>query len=365
MTFIPGRQLSELFYTQVVRPHLDTYFPAVRHAAALIDSGSEVLGFDDAMSTDHHWGPRLLLFLNEADHRQFAQAIWDSLAHHLPYEFMGYPTNFTPPLVEEGVTQLLQPITAGPVNHRVTLQTVRGFIQDYLAYDVNESLTVADWLTFPEQKLRTLTEGPVFYDGVGLEEVRGRFTYYPHDVWLYQLATGWTRIAQEEHLMGRAGLAGDELGSALIGARLVRDVMRLWFMMHRVYAPYPKWFGTAFRLLPGAAALEPVLKQVLRATSWPERESHLVVAYEALAAKHNTLGLTEPIAEQVVPYFNRPFWVITFNGVVGALEGQIRDEAVRGLLSRPRIGNIDLFSDATDLLSYPEWRERLRPLYET
>jgi hypothetical protein len=33
------------------------------HAAALLDSGSEVLGFDDAMSTDHHWGPRVLLLL--------------------------------------------------------------------------------------------------------------------------------------------------------------------------------------------------------------------------------------------------------------------------------------------------------------
>jgi hypothetical protein len=29
--------------------------------------------------------------------------------------------------------------------------------------------------------------------------------------------------------MGRAGLAGDEIGSALIGARLVRDIMRLCF----------------------------------------------------------------------------------------------------------------------------------------
>ena len=41
--------------------------------------------------------------------------------------------------------------------------------------------------------------------------------------------------------------------------------------------------------------MEPVLKQALRAESWPERESHLVVAYEALAAKHNTLSKTKDI----------------------------------------------------------------------
>lgn len=362
---IPGRELSRQFYWQAVRPQLNTHFPGLPHAAALIDSGSEVLGYDDTMSTDHHWGPRLLLFLTEDDHEQVAAALHDMLAQHLPYEFMGYATNFTPPLVEEGVTQLLQPIHEGPINHRVTLLTMRGFIQSYLNYDITQPLTVADWLTFPEQKLLTLAAGPVFHDDIGLEAVRGRFTYYPHDVWLYQLASAWTRIGQEEALMGRAGFVGDELGSALIAARLVRDVMRLWFLMHRTYAPYPKWFGTAFKQLPDAAALEPTLRQALQAATWQEREAALIPAYEKLAAQHNTLGLTEPVAEHVSPYYGRPFRVITNNGVIGALEGGIQDEAVRKLLPRPRIGSIDLFSDSTDLLSYEEWRLRLRLLYET
>jgi len=33
-------------------------------AAGIIGSGSEVLGFDDEMSSDHHWGPRTMLFLS-------------------------------------------------------------------------------------------------------------------------------------------------------------------------------------------------------------------------------------------------------------------------------------------------------------
>ncbi|MBP8058517.1 MAG: DUF4037 domain-containing protein [Chloroflexi bacterium] len=361
--FIPGRQLSEQFYWQAVRPQLNTHFPELQHAAALIDSGSEVLGFDDDLSTDHHWGPRVLLFLSETDHTSYAERVQTMLAHELPYEFMGYSTNFTPPLIEEGVTQLLQAITEGPINHRVTLQTVRGFVQGYLNYDMTQPLEVADWLTFPEQKLRTLTQGPVFYDGIGLEAGRGRFTYYPDDVWLYQLAAAWTRISQEEHLMGRAGLAGDELGSAIIGARLVRDVMRLWFLMHRTYAPYPKWFGTAFKQLPDAENLAPLLQQVFQAETWPEREAYLVPAYEMLACQHNKLGLTGPVTTQVTTFFNRPFRVITFNGVVGALEGQIQDERVKRLLARPRIGGIDLFSDSTDLLAYEEWRPQLRSLF--
>ena len=60
------------------------------------------------------------------------------------------------------------------------------------------------------------------------------------------MASGWQRIGQEEHLTPHAGSVGDELGSALIGSRLVRDIMSLCFLMEKRYAPYAKWFGTAF-----------------------------------------------------------------------------------------------------------------------
>lgn len=63
---------------------------------------------------------------------------------------------------------------------------------------------------------------------------------YPHDVWLHATAVLWQRVGTEEHLCGRTGLVGDELGSMLIAGRLVRDLMRLAFFMEREYPPYPK-----------------------------------------------------------------------------------------------------------------------------
>ena len=45
---------------------------------------------------------------------------------------------------------------------------------------------------------------------------------------------------------------GLRYSAALIAARLVRDVMRLAFLMEREYPPYPKWFGTAFSGLHSA-----------------------------------------------------------------------------------------------------------------
>lgn len=51
--FIPGIELSRRFYTEAVRPVLDRHWPGLPHAAALVGSGSEALGYDDATSTDH------------------------------------------------------------------------------------------------------------------------------------------------------------------------------------------------------------------------------------------------------------------------------------------------------------------------
>jgi hypothetical protein len=362
-TFQPGAQLCQRFYEQAVRPLLNQHFPGLPHAAALLDGGSEVLGFDDVVSTDHHWGPRLQLFLHPADHARDAAAIHAALGQYLPYEFEGYPTSFSAPDPLDNGTQLLERRTTRPVNHRVTTHTLAGFAAEHLNVDLAAPLAPADWLTFSEQRLLMLTTGPAFHDAIGLGEVRSRFHYYPHEVWLYLLAAGWARLAQEEHLMGRAGSAGDELGSAVIGARLVRDVMRLCFLQERRYAPYAKWLGTAFQQLAAGPALAPTLTVALQAATWPERERCLVPAYEYLAARHNALGLTQPLPTHAKAFWGRPFQVLAQHGFAQALLGAITDPAVQALAQLPLIGSLDQFSDNTDLTSDPFWRPRLRGLY--
>jgi hypothetical protein len=361
--FVPGLELSRRFYREAVRPVLDGNFGALPHAAALIGSGSEALGYDDVQSTDHHWGPRLLLFLCEEEYARRKNEVDAALREQLPYEFLGYPTNFSPPNPHDNNVQLLSPTDQGPVNHMVVIETVGGYVQNYLGYDLRRTLEPADWLTFPMQKLRALTAGAVYHDDVGLEEVRARFAFYPHDVWLYLLAAGWARIGQEEHLMGRAGSAGDEVGAALIAARLVRDVMRLCFLMERQYPPYAKWFGTAFCRLACAEEMLPALERTLQATTWQERERGLVPAYEALARMHNALQLTDPLPQTATSFHGRPFRVMALHGFTDALLGRIADPAVQRIAARPPIGGIDLFSDNTDLLENPQWRAALRRLY--
>jgi hypothetical protein len=51
-SFLPGRELAARFYAEAVRPILDASFSEPPPRAALIGSGSEVLGFDTPVSAD-------------------------------------------------------------------------------------------------------------------------------------------------------------------------------------------------------------------------------------------------------------------------------------------------------------------------
>ncbi|MEO8288574.1 MAG: DUF4037 domain-containing protein [Chloroflexota bacterium] len=362
--FVPGIQLSRLFYEEAVRPILEARFPGLPYAAGLVGDGSEKLGFDTPMSTDHNWGPSVLIFLRDQD-AHIAGEIREAMANSLPYIFRGYSVNSAESALEpgKGVTHP-EFKTEGQVNHMVFPTTVRAFICDLLRFDIDQPIESADWLTFPSQRLLAITAGAVHHDGTGeLTAVRERLAWYPHDVWLYMLASGWQRISQEEHLMPRAGFIGDELGSAVIGSRLVRDVMTHCFLMERRYAPYPKWFGTAFQQLACAPDLTPTLIKAQTAATWQEREAALVPAYEYMARAHNALSITAPLPTEARDFFGRPFKVIYGEHFADAITATITDPAVQRIASRRLIGSIDQFSDSTDLRSYPEWRETLRALY--
>lgn len=362
--FLPGLELSRRFYAEAVRPILDRRWPHLPHTAGLFGSGSEVLGYDSPMSTDHGWGPRLILLLKADDLDRFGSPIDHALRNELPVKFLGVPTNFSKPDPDDNGTRLLEPITRGPVKHLIQITTVRGQILQTLGFDILEPLSPADWLTFPQQALLEITAGDLFHDDLEFQQVRHHFNYFPHDVWLYLLACRWQRIGQEEHLMGRAGSVGDEIGSALIGGRLVRDLMHICFLMEKTYAPYPKWFGSAFNRLECARSLTPSLQGALAATDWRTREQHLVDAYEIVIGLHNLLGITARMSPRAMPFFNRPFKVIhQFNGIADAVIAQITKPAVRRIAANHRIGGIDTFSDNTDLLCRPFYRRKLQELY--
>ena len=385
-----GLELARRFYFEAVQPILERRFPRLEHAAALIGTGSEVLGFDDDMSADHHWGPRVQLFVREADANVEVESV---LAHELPTRFAGLPTNFGPP--EESGSRLLVAVEAGPVAHRVELLTVDGYMRELIGVNPLERFTPADWLVTPAQRLLEITAGEVFTDPVGeLSRVGARLAWYPHDVWLLVMAGLWRRIAQLEHLLGRTGSLGvasrfqpvdrslqtdgrtksdrpevdaasgvsgeDDLGSRLIAASLVHDLMRLALVQERRYPPYWKWLGTAYATL--GRAEEPALRAALAAADWRAREDALTEAYEVAARRHNELDVTAAVDPTVRQFYGRPFRVLFADRFVDALREAIEDPDVRVI--DHEAGSIDAVSDNTDVLTRPWLWRRLDGLYD-
>ncbi|OFW75121.1 MAG: hypothetical protein A2Y55_10590 [Actinobacteria bacterium RBG_16_68_12] len=325
--FVPGRELARAFYEEAVAPLLgDT-----PHSAALLGWGSEVLGFDTSRSTDHGWGPRLQVFVR----REETARVMHVIDEGLPDEFHGWPTRF-------GWDEV-------PVSHHVEVGPLGDWLKARLGFDLRGGITTRDWLATPQQILLEVTRGAVFHDGLGdLTTARETLAWYPDEVWLWLMACQWRRIDQEEPFVGRTAEVGDELGSRVVAARLVRDVMRLCFFQERRYAPYSKWLGCAFRELDAFGALGDLLLDVLAATDYEAREMRLVEVVRILAGRHNALGTTAQVDESVRLFHDRPFRVLGSGRFVDACLERVSDPWLRSL---PLTGAVDQFIDSTDVLS--------------
>jgi hypothetical protein len=344
-TFLPGIELARLYYAEAVRPLLDDSVPPLPHAAALIGPGSEVLGFDTPRSTDHDWGPRCQLFLAGDADPGLPGEIAGLLARRLPARFRGYPTVFPASKAPAGATP----------SHWVEVAPLGDWCTTKLGFDPRAGLGLHDWLATPTQLLAEVTGGAVFHDGLaaqpggGIAAARLALAWYPDDLWRYVLACQWQRIDQEEPFAGRCAEARDDLGSALVAARLSRDLARLTLLMQRVYPPYSKWLGTALARTPAGARLVPLLTRAATAGSWRDREDGLCACYQAAAELHNDLGLTGQVDPAVRPsFYDRPYRVLGAARFARALLEAISDERIRAL---PLTGAVDQLIDSTDALT--------------
>jgi hypothetical protein len=361
--FVPGLDLSRSFYGEAVAPILASHYPRLSHAAGLLGTGSEALGFDTPRSMDHWWGPRVEIFLRSED---FTPTLRDEirgiLAEQLPFEFRGFPTHMDEVDRATG-SVFMATMQRRPINHLVRVTTVRAFLTNYVgAQPLDKPLSLGQWLAMPEQHLRTIASGGIWHDETGeLSRARTILRWYPDQLWRYLLRAQWRRIEQEEAFPGRCAELGHELGSRLVAARLVREIIHLAFLLEQQYMAYSKWLGTAFTRLHCAEQLLPTLLGVVAAADWPERERHLSGAYEVVARMHNDLGLTELVPAEVSPFYGRPFQVIHGDRFAAALERTITADEVKRL---PRcLGNTTQWADSTDVLSNPLWCRPLSAMY--
>ena len=338
--FVSAAELSRAFYDEVVHPLLR----GRRHGAALLGWGSDVLGYDTDRSTDHGWGPRLLVFL---DDEAAVEPVQRSVSARLPDEFRGWPVRFGWDDVE-------------PADH-VTVTTLGRWLNEHLGVDATAGMSTLDWLLTPQQRLLGVVAGPVHADQTGaITDVRRSLSWYPDQVWRWMLACQWRRVAQEEAFVARTAEVGDETGSAVTAARLVRDCMRLALLIDRRYAPYQKWLGTAFARGPHSDDLARDLAAAVAAQDIAARESALASAYTQLARRHNEARITEPLDAGIRGYHGRPAQVLMADRFSDACRATLTDPTLRDL---PLIGAVDQAVDSVDVLSAPQQWRRLNALY--
>jgi hypothetical protein len=348
--FIPGLRLGRMFYEEAGRAIVESVLPPGSYAAALIGRGSDVLGFDTERSTDHDWGPRFQVFLDPASAESSGSRLEEELARRLPAEIHGYPVS-----VHETEESPARP-------HQVEITTIGGFLSRYLSVSSVAGLPLLDWLTFPEQRLLELTAGEVFHDPHGeLALLRETLGTYPKDVWLYRMACQWQRLSQAEAFVGRCAESGDLLGMKLVAARICRDVMRLGFLIERVYAPYDKWLGTAFKRISCAPMMQPHLAAATAAADHAALEPSLAALYRLVGEMHNSLGATGHIDCSPRRYFSRPFVVMRAERFANALLNAVGSEELRRI--PVRMGAIDQFIDSTDFIEHPETYRSVLALY--
>jgi hypothetical protein len=334
-----GSECARRYCEELVGPLLAAHRPDLSHAAARLGSGSDVLGLDDDRSRDHDWGLRLTVLVDDDDVAADVHAL---LAEELPDTFAGLPTRFATSWAPAPV-------------HQVEVRAVDTFLTSRLGVRVDDLGDPLPWLALTGQSVLELTAGPVFCDRAGrLTAARRTLEWYPDDIWLYVLASGWRRLSQELPFVGRCADAGDDLGSRVVTARLVRDVMHLAFLVDRAWPPYPKWFGTAFAREPSASA-GPSLAAALAAPAWQGRERSLVEAIEVVHATQRSRGL--PCADvPVVPFWDRPYRTVAPE-VAGRLTAAIADPVVASLPAG--VGSIEQWVDNVDVLSHPGRRAQV------
>lgn len=274
--------------------------------------------------------------------------VFQVLSENLPYTFQGYSVHFTEPDPNDCGVQHPKYICEGNVNPLIFIQTFDDYLTEQLGTSDLVNIQPYAWLAFSEHRLLSLVSGRFFVDGLHCADILSKIRYYPLEVKLYMIASNWDIIASEQAFVKRCGECGDEIGSRIICNRIAERLMRLCFLYTNTYAPYSKWFGTAFDRLDVDDRIKNTIHLAVSANSLEEREDQIVRAQALVAEMHNASGLTDRVDYQIERYFGRNAKVIFADkfaeATVHTLQGTaLANVPLIGTFSQ--IGGLSSFSD--------------------
>lgn len=253
-----GLELSEKYYNAYGRDMINDKFPELtgRVAAGLAGQGSECLGFDDEISTDHDYGPSFCLWLTREDYEKYGiqlQQAYDSL----PKEFMGVGSRQTG-------------IHGGG---RVGALCIPDFYYGLMGLEQAPGDN-REWMRLSETALCTVVNGKVFEDPLGeFSAIRQELLqFYPEDVRIKKIVARAAVMAQSgQYNYARAMKRGEKVAAQLALAEFVKSTISMVYLLNRRYTPFYKWMHHGMKDLPILSEIGDILN--LLAETEPQSEA--------------------------------------------------------------------------------------------
>ena len=266
-------EICERYFREFGHDMLREKFPDLVQftASGLFGSGSECLGYDDDISSDHDLEPGFCIFIPGEDVLSSRDEFRLERAYSaLPKEFMGLKRGLFSPV-------------GGPR---------RGVIRydDFFKSRCGSEdgiLTIEQWLHTPEYYLLECTNGAVYEDNYGqVTEIRERLAYMPEDIRLKKLAGNLLIMAQAgQYNYTRCVKHGETAAAQLAVFAFTQSALNVIFLINKRYTPFYKWIFRAMRDLPRLSDVANDLETLMTTENDGEIAEDKYYTIEDIAAK--------------------------------------------------------------------------------
>jgi len=234
---IKGMELCRRYYREACLPVIQNEFPdkLSRMAFGLVGDGSECYGFDDMISRDHDFGPRIQVWLTAEDYKDFGEPLQE-LIGSLSKSFLGF----------EGVN------TSEYGEGREGVFTVGGFYTRFIGMP-RAPETLREWRLLPEVNLSIATNGEVWSDPPGeFSGIRAVLKAgYPADVRHKKLAARAMKAAQSgQYNYSRSLRRKESVAAAMATAEFMESACSMIYLLNDSYRPFYKWMHRGLSALP-------------------------------------------------------------------------------------------------------------------
>lgn len=231
--------LCKQYYLEVARDKIQQTFPYYfsRMAIGLVGYGSECLGFDDCLSTDHDFGPGFCIWLTDEDYDAIGNDL-QQLYDQLPKTYHGYTR-----------------ITSKHGDGRVGVFKIKDFYYQFVG---EIPYTPLQWIHIPVHGLMLATNGLIFEDSLQeFTKIRQHLLqYYPEDVRIKKIVTQIAKMAQSgQYNYARLMQRQEYVASEIAITEFMEACMACIYLLNRCYYPFYKWMHHGLVSLPLLSAI--------------------------------------------------------------------------------------------------------------